>query len=527
MGKISHFDQQRLASSVVGVANIQPGAVQTGVALSRLANTTQQQIEMTARANNEQYRRELAKQEALREAQQKMLDDVEVANHEAQLAMMDDDIRNALKEQNIESPTNVPKMYQGEAAKQMDEYYKSIPSETVRNKVRIAGARRIKSGTDALSDWALTQRTNNTKGQLSNTLHQLEQKAGEAKDVGSLTQLIETAKGLRPSALISYGAEADEKLRKHTTSMVQNYITKRMIDNHAEVRPLIESGAFDDYLSPKQRKDLIKEAGLLEKAEAQQERFDRRMEAMGNRIVSATEVSTIDMDDIQDIQTGIATIQTRLETEQSKPLEQQDLEYTSQLLRDKARLEKSRKNFKTEQAEQEKKKAQTSYDSDTGVKAREMMYQLKTMMQGKKERGEYTNAESFLREAERYETTVRKLYGANYLQAGEQQRELNWVNGLREKVGNKSDKRSLLEKLNSSEDRIRTQDKQFLQTVPALNNTPERTRDSLNRRYDELMDEAITKYKTKYKRDPGEAELKRLSGHIRQILGSEYGSGRH
>jgi hypothetical protein len=289
MGKISTYEQNQLASSVVGTPGVDTstGALFNGV--SQVFSGVGQQIGTLARQNQAEVFRLQREQRAAAKAQKDLLDNVNAAAYAAQWDLKAGEFENETKTTTMLAPKNAPKTFTEKTTKELDAFLATIGDEDVRNKVKLNAIKDINTRANALNGWAFEQGTVNARNNTTAAIDALVLSAGNAKDDLGYNDTIKKINGLAGSTLLAFGTKSEEIITKARQDAAKQYFEGFMArGEYAKAAEKIQSGQFDKVLSAQDRGALLKEADSYKAAQQRDARFQLEVEKIGDRTNMST-----------------------------------------------------------------------------------------------------------------------------------------------------------------------------------------------------------------------------------------------
>lgn len=330
MPKIPQYEQGQLASSVVGTAGVDTsgadifGTMAKG--LGQVQDVLYQGIAADVQEQQKVYRQKQAEQKALDDAQKKLLQDVEVKNHQIGLNAALNDVESEVQQNNQTTPYMADKVYADAAAKRVDDYLKTNTLDpTVAARVKLGAMTDIDSGMGRMRSWSLSKRTEIARAYGETLLKDLTDKGGKTLDTEGVTALWEQIDALKPQLEITHGADAtamvDAAKAKAAEEHIYGLINDRQYDKaDAEMA----SHAFDSIGQDKIR-ELRQAAANLKNGQERQQQLEIRTDALSERVAIAQQSVDTPSTDLNAVRDLNVQLRQRLTLELSKPAKEQNL----------------------------------------------------------------------------------------------------------------------------------------------------------------------------------------------------------
>lgn len=286
MAKIPGYTQNKLASSLVGVAPVDLSGGDTMRAIAGDANQVSSAALAYGAQQIQQDRIATAKKEAeikaLEAKQQNTFDEIEAyqvsVDTEAKLWQMIDQT----KIDYAHSPADGLKHIQDEGNDLIINTLNAIPSNGVKEKAAGIIMNSYRGKLSEFHTWSRAQSTANAQTQLGGAMDTLAQQAGRSTDFGQIQQLLTKADSAKGNMELAFGAKAPDIINKSKTNIAKSYIMG-MLDRGQpqQVAATLDSGAFDSMIDTNSRVTLKKAAGAMIKAQDEVNNFDKTLQVVG------------------------------------------------------------------------------------------------------------------------------------------------------------------------------------------------------------------------------------------------------
>lgn len=512
MARIPQYEQAQLASSVVGTPGVDTSATQMFNTISGAAGEVAQQAQYALTAQRQLEYQAAREARAAAKAQQKALDEVQVATETAKLMptilARQDEIKNSTPPEqwattfNNDLPTVLGQIENGQ-------YSPEVKAGLQKN---LAGI--FKTETDQIHSAALTQRTKNAETETANSYDALVERAGQETTVAGVGKLWAEADKLAAKASLVFGdAKAAELTKKAKEGMAKEYLYAATVKSPEAVQQIIDSKAFESVLSEKDKEDFIFKAHSLVRAKEAQAKADTRDAVAVSRIESDITSLKVDRNDPQAL---TAHVQALDKTIAQTPKTPENREYISQLTAERDRTKGQIDSFGQKQAAKNTAAIKRIHDSEKGISTRDYIRIESNNIKAKiKTFGKTVTrkeAEEILPTLTALSSAINKAKSSNYMTEGEANSHLNFVE---QTVGNY---KAIISKPKSLVGQVAEQISDAIQHSPFFPAaTPPKAvvkdaaaKDKWHTARDTMLNNLAAKYRKGHGTSPGEAEMKLL-----------------
>lgn len=425
MAKIPLYEQNRLASSVVGTPGVGTSAAQVLNGISQGAEQLQYQLALSARQNALAAAQQQQQQQKLAAAQKKVLDEIEIADHDVNIGLAHDNEESRIKAEMIGDPSGASRAFADTARANLDEYLNSIQDPEIRNKVKVNGLKAIHSRATQIGNWELTQRTENAKGKIENTLGELvnsSKSLGSISDVGRQWERVEQ---LRPALMMSHGADADKIAQKTKTDIVKSYVNGLMLKDPSLAESAVNSGAFDSALDGEDKQNLVYRARMLAKAAQRDEMHEAKIESIQRRVELADIVINTDDTDLEKLKAAQQETAARVEMIKAQPADKVSLDELNDAISKQKQIQTKIENFGKSSKKIDLQNKWDTYNSSNGVKARESIRSSRAAIEANLKAGAYSKDKA-VEKLNKWLVNLDKARELGYLDTPESKTQATW-----------------------------------------------------------------------------------------------------
>lgn len=527
MAKIPLYEQNQLASQVTGTPGVDGSAGAAFRMINQAAEGVASDLASIARQNQIYMLQKEREQAAIAKQQQKMLDDVEVANHLAAISLNSGDAETQTKIDTEKDPAPAPGVFSDMATEKMNQYLDSVSDPNIRARVQAQATNDIRSRSKGMEGWALTQRTANAKANTDQLLGTFIERGGElgsAQDVGKMWEEIEK---LRPSVTAAYGEKADEVIKKTKSAVTKEFLNGTMIRNWEAVEPMIKAGIFDSALSEKEGAEFIYKANTLAKAKKHDDDLTLKADSTLRQIESATLVVDTPNDDPIAIQQSINKVDRQIEAAKSlgdKASTSEINHYVSQ----KSQLTKMLDNVDKEKREDQLATKRKVYESQGAMNDREKLIKARERIDTAI-RDKTASKEYLVNSVANVMKSVQEVHKRGGLdKPGNESTTYNsyvkWSTGIlnSKKAGGGADPKVSTSAVIGQA--VGKAQKFFQGAPPPPGKDKKQVVDQATSAYQQEYNSMVDRFRTRFNKEPGEADLAKIDQYARKhATGKVYG----
>lgn len=497
MPKIPVYEQGQLASSAVGTPGVDTSGTQLFGTIAQAAGGITDELARTIQANNVEAARKKREADELAKAQKKILDDIDVANHESKLDLQLGDEEGKVKAEKQSDPAGSGALFTQRGTDIMDKYLDGITDENVKNRVKLGTIKSINARANAMNGWTLTQRTANAQAGIESTLAEYVNRAGNLTTAQEVGQTWEKIEALRGPGTLAFGAKTDEIIRRAKTDVAEQYVNGLMIRDHNAVRPVLESGAFDSALNAEKRRQLIEKAGLLAKAEEQDMRIQDTIDSTNRQIETTDIVVNTDDNDLQSLIGTEQELTNRIEQIEALPSGRRPLSEYNHLVTQREGIRKKVENFGKDQNAERDRKLRERYESEPAQQSRINLINARVRIETGIKNKTFSK-EQMASELEGYRQKLEKAKQFGYLDTpGSSQRwesEKRWLQTNIEVMKSKKESPAQMLQRGVTE-LIHGASQMFSGMPPSAGKTPRQSHDARNTSYQTRLNALNEKYR--------------------------------
>lgn len=433
MARIPLYDQQQLASQMVGTPGVDRSGAQMFSSLAQAAGGLGDQISRTQYYNKINERKALEAQKKLEAAQTKALDDVDYANAMIELTRQIGEEEQSIKTDYQNDPVGIDKVFQESSTRILDAYAESVSNPRVAQRLKVGGAEYIKNRTTGMiQDYIPSQRTKIAQAKTGEALRGLVGEAGQAADYKTYLETRGKLDAMQSTMALSYGADASKNYDETRKAMAKSYLNSQMVKDPTSVKALIESNEFDDDLqSGDARQQLIFRAESQIKMQEREIKQAHQEEALRRRTDDIGFAAGVDEDNTQALSEADAYWKKRLEEEQSLPPERQNVTNLEYINRQSRRTTKAIENYGTDAAEKARKEAAAVLASPASSAIRVKLDDHEISIEAKKSNEGYANKAEMEKDLAKYEAELHAAHKKGALSAPQLAAGMHFINKSR------------------------------------------------------------------------------------------------